>query len=79
MGIPSAGHEPPRPSLTMDAWAEAPVAMHAAAAAMHDLAGGLAVPRPQWPAVANAIYERMVEAVEFGGVQVDSLLARLSA
>ena len=67
MDTPSSGCEPPRPSLTVDAWAEAAPSVHAAAAAIHASSGGLPVPRLQWPPLANTIYERMVEAVEFGG------------
>eukprot|EP01043_Picozoa_sp_COSAG02_P057601 COSAG02_NODE_7020_length_3224_cov_4.448992_3_plen_350_part_01 len=66
MDTPSSGTEPPRPSLTVDAWAEAAPNVHAAAAAIHKLAGGLPVPRLQWPPVAVDIYEQLVEAVEFG-------------
>ena len=32
-----------------------------------DVAGGIAVPRHQWPPAAESIYKALVEAVEFGG------------
>ncbi len=64
--------EPPRPSLSVEAWAQAAASVHATAKAVGDVAGGIAVPRHQWPPAAESIYKALVEAVEFGGAGMGS-------